>query len=1218
MGKSWSDAAIRRLVDYRACPRCDFGSLEDGWCPHCGADLTGPEAVELAAASKVAVVALERREEALEKLPIRLDPVGRATVAAAVASAHTPSAAPVAPVSTGSTTVSVPDRPSSQISLQSVLAVAGAGMVAIAAIVFTFFNPDLDDPALRNAIVAIITVVFLGAAWLLARVKLQFSAEAVGALGMVFVVIDIWAIATNLDVGARDYAVAAVATLVVSGVMVVLASIRRMRTWLWSGLVGIAITPLFIGIADGGEWVLALGILGVGLAALGTHEIAKALQARFDSPLLADHGTATVIQFLVLPIVLFQLPGLRDESPLSIVGIAGILGGLALMSALAVRNGAARVWSYLAGLLATAAVALLPFAFTFAGDEWLLAVVPAAAAGAAVILALVSLIGASGEHHVLNRRALMAGTLTIALATAVPVTAVAIVQLFSAQTGFMPPTWGLVAMLGVTSLAVGAAAIGAIRRNAVMLVISLWFGVLAVATFATWTELSDAWRVTASLAIAVVLASVATWIRPVAYAALRVRLPLFVGAHVLVALASLMSLANEFVRIFGGIGVVVAIAALTIAMPQAARAFYAAVGYGYALAIFAVTLSTQTVLEADAVLGLTTILAALVAIVVTIVRAVPASYWYAVLAITSIPFLTSIFSMLADRDIWVGYSTGAVFLLAATIVLVQRPGLNVYLRGLATALLAPTLAVVVINIVAVLAVKSASPITLPIVAGLVALILPATGAIGAGLRRLGLPDAHTKVVQLLLEISALATGAIAVVLTVSRAAAGFGTTFLVLVIIGLGAIATGLFLQRSYAWVVAAISFTGALWALLALNHIDTIELYILPPALGAALIGAIGVGRGKPALGFYAAGLTVAAATPLGVLAVRGNPVVSTVEWRTLALLAGAVVLIVLGGVLGRIAGSSRFGKLSRLQVPTLFVAMLAASAGAVQAIRYGWGWDHSTMAGSEPVLLSVFVYSTVAMLLAAFAGVLLAERHPDLAASRWLFVPAMVLLVLGPIASLRHGAAYPVTMLVLTLVLLGFMITTVVLARSRPASILPPVWVTFAAAWFTAVAGWAERSVFRVEAFSIPLGLALLAVGIIAMRPVKNPAPSVTAWPLGFERSWPLLAPGIIVTLLPSALATGTDPQTLRAILVIALALTAILIGNLRKLAAPFILGLVALPIEILIVFAVQIGDKIQATTWWITLATAGAVLLVLAVSSERGSTGDRGVAARMRDLK
>ena len=81
-------------------------------------------------------------------------------------------------------------------------------------------------------------------------------------------------------------------------------------------------------------------------------------------------------------------------------------------------------------------------------------------------------------------------------------------------------------------------------------------------------------------------------------------------------------------------------------------------------------------------------------------------------------------------------------------------------------------------------------------------------------------------------------------------------------------------------------------------------------------------------------------------------------------------------------------------------------------------------------------------------------------------------------------------------------------------------------------------------------------------------------TSWPNGFVGSWRVLAPGIIVLFLPSVLATGTDPQTWRAILVMSLALAAILIGSVKRLAAPFVLGLAVLPIEIIVVFTVQIG--------------------------------------------
>jgi hypothetical protein len=1210
MGKSWSDAAIRRLIDWKACPRCDFGHLENGWCPSCGADMTGNEAVALAAASKAAVEALELREEALEKLPIRQ----RASAAAAVPVRSSTVAPPKAPLVESE----LAERPSSQVSVQSVLAVAGAGLVAVAAIVFTFFNPDIDDPTIRNTIVGIITLVFMGAAWMLAQVRLQFSAEAVGALGMVFVVLDVWAIATYAD-GEHPYGVAAAVTIVVSVLMIAIASIRRLRTWLWSGLIGIAITPLLLGISDGREWIVALGYLGVGFAALVSQEIAKRLRKRFDSDLLADRATATVIQFLVLPAVIFQLPWLEADSTfLFFVGVASFVAGLALMSALAVRNGLATAWSYIAGLLATAAVALLPFSHDFADDQWLVAIVPAVAIGAAALLAIATLIGASRENPVLNRPALMLGTLTVAGVTAVPVSFAALVQLVNAQSGSIPSSSGLVAMTGAAALALGSAVIGAVRRVGQLLVLSLWFGVLALATFATWTELSDAWRVTASLAIAVALAAIARWVRPVAAAPLRVRLPLLVGAHALILLAVIMSLADELIHIFGGIGIVAAIAVVATAMPRFARPFYVAIGYAYGLSIFAYTLWTRAELEFATVLGLTAVLAALIAIAITLVKAVPVPYWYAVLSVTAIPFVISISSMVFDRELWIGISTGVGFLLAVAIVLVHRPGITVALRALAATALVPSLAVVVINIVAVIAEKSASPITLPIVAAIVAVTLPTTGLVGAQLQRLGHAEEHAKAVQLWLEISALATGSIAVLLTIVRTASNYGTTFLVLAIIGLGAAATGLFLHRRYAWVVAFISFTGALWSLLALGNLDSTELYLMPPALAGAVIGAVAVGRGREGLGFYAVGLGIAAATPLGALAVFGNPHEPSLQLRTTGLLGGAVVLILIGWLLARIPDASRLARLRRLTVPTLFVAIGAAFGGVVQAIRHGWDWDHSAWGVGEAVLVPVLILSVGSMLLATVAALLIARQDARLAASRWLLVPAVAFLVLGPMASLRHGVAYPVTMLILTLAVLGLMIATVVVARSDRALILPPVWVTFVLAWFTAVAGWAERDLFRVEAFSIPLGLGLLAAGIIAMRPVKDAAPGLTAWPIGYERSWPLLAPGIIVTLLPSALATGTDPQTLRAILVIALALIAILIGNLRKLAAPFILGLIALPIEILIVFAVQIGDKIQATTWWITLATAGAVLLVLAVSSERGSSGDRGVAARMRDLR
>jgi hypothetical protein len=1193
MAKTWSDAAVRNLTNWTACPRCDR-PLSGGWCPNCGADLTGPVGLELAEASRAAVAALENRQAVLERLPNSAGPQRTPVTAPAPVAPRPVVAAPVAP------------EPTSTVSVQSVLAVAGAGLFAIAAIVFTFFNEGLTDLTTRSITVAIISLVFLGAAWLLARGGLQFSAEAVGALAMVFVVLDVWAISTAPHAGLGDLAVAAIVTTVASGLMIGLASIRRLRTWLWSGLVGLAISPLLFGLAVDTAWSATLGWLGLGLVALLTHEVARRLQRRFDSALLVDHATATILQFssvLAALALMFTLP--VDTDAQRVVNVAVVLGALTLLSLLATRNAPAPVWSYLAGAFATAAVAILPLVHAYPSDEWILALVPAAAAGALAIVAALTTL----RLGTVGRGALLGGSTSIVAATIAPAGFVALAHLATVGSDEFEAPVVLAAVLAGTAVALALLVVTVVLRNSVFGVISLSIGLVAVATMATWTGFDHAVRVALTLCTVVALVALLRMLPIVRTAPRRLRAPLVTAAHVLVVLTPVLTRHDSLLTVFGGIGVVVAIVALALVMPKVAQPVYAAIAFAYALFVFTFTLVEFTVLSVFAVIGLTTVLAILVAIAVTLLRRIPVAFWYAALTVAALPFLVSIGSMLFGISGWVGLSTGVSLLLFLTLTVLHRDGLGRLLRAGAASLLLPGLAVVVISLVAQFTVQSASPITLPIVAALVALTLPCTTLIGRFLLARGHSDEDVAAVRFLLEISALVTGSLAVLLTLLRAAAGFETTFLVLVIVGLGAAATGQFVRRRYAWYVAFISFTGALWALLALNTVTELEPYVLPPALAAAAIGAVAVARGKNGLAFYSTGLAVAVATPLLVLARSGNGA-GAVEWRTYGLLAGAVVLVAAGLLLERSV------KLARLREATVFVGLGAASAGVVQAVRYGSGRDLSIYGTGEAVMLPALLFSLLAAAIATTAGVLLV-RNQRIAASRWAFVPALVFLVVGPITAFRHGTVYSWTLLVLMAAVLAVMIVTVMLARTRAVT-LPPVWVTFAIATAAGIAGWSEHTVFRVEAYSIPLGLALLAVGIIAWRHAPDDEPFITRWPLGFTGSWPLLAPGIFVVLTVSIMSTLTDPRTERAILVIALALVAILLGNRLRLAAPFFLGIAALPLENLIVFGVQIGDKIEATTWWITLASAGAVLLVLAVSSERRASGEGGVAARLRDLR
>lgn len=1179
MPSPWTENAARYITSTTSCPRCDASLAGPGLCGTCGADLTSPVATELWQASLAAAEALRQRQALIDKLP--------SLSVAAVTTA--PAAAPEA--------VARPQRPSSQLSVQSVLAVAGAGLFAVAAIVFTFFNPELTNFDTRTAIIAAISAIFMGGAWLLAWRGLTFSAEAVGALGAVFVALDVWAFAQSAPAGVSDWIFAGIGMLVAAIALLALAALVRLRTWLWAGLVTLALAPAPFSYASDSPWGSLVGHLGVGLVALGVHYLAGRFAARFASPLKADRGTATVIQILALVTVLVQLVRVPVEpSPTRVWVSSAILAALAVLAWLSARIQLPRFWAFAAGALFTAAIALLPFVVDLAVNdwEWYFALVPAAAAAA---LALASLV---------RKRALHAGALTVALLAAAPAVGTSIAAVLTRGFGDLDATQvsEIAAVLGVAAAAVGTAFLAWRTRGARTLALTMSLSVLALTAFTIWPVFALPTQIVLLLVLAVGLSALANRVTlPLAS-----RLPLIVAAHLALVLAAVISWVEPDGRVIAGAAVVAATFAVARTVPAKVRAVHVGVGYAYALVIVAAAFDLVG-LETVAVLCLTTTVASLAALAVTLVPWFKAGSWYAVLIVTAVPFAIGVISVLMDRSGWTALSTVVTFALLLAIMLTRRPGLTLFLRAGAAALLVPALAVVVICLGAQVLSVSASPITLPVIAVIVACTLPAAGLIAAAVESRGVSATDARVVRVWIEISALTTGALAVLLALVRAAAGIPTTFLVLIILGIGAVATAVFARRRYAWPVAGLAFTGALWCVWWLAGVTALEPYLLPPALGTAVVAAILVARnragmGLSALGLYWTGLSVAAVPTLVVLALSGSGD-AAIPWRSLGLLASALVLTVLA------VAVTRFGRLSALRTPTLVVAIAVASAGAIQGVRFGWGLDPLVVASPELVMLPVLGFAFAATLLAAIAGRLL---HTS---SRWVYVPALVYLVAGPIAAVREGWFPIITVLVLALAVLALMIVTTLRARTRAVT-LPPVWLIFLVAWFTAVASWSQREL-RVEAYSLPLGLALLTVGIIAMKPGRTDArPTLNSWPVGFTGSWRLLAPGIIVTLLPSILATGTDPRTERAILVIALALVAILVGSLRKLAAPFILGILALPIENIVVFAAQLGSNIAALPWWITLATAGAVLLVIAVGSERRTGGEKGAAARLRDLK
>ncbi|MEU4193879.1 DUF2157 domain-containing protein [Kribbella sp. NPDC026611] len=123
-------------------------------------------------------------------------------------------------------------------------------------------------------------------------------------------------------------------------------------------------------------------------------------------------------------------------------------------------------------------------------------------------------------------------------------------------------------------------------------------------------------------------------------------------------------------------------------------------------------------------------------------------------------------------------------------------------------------------------------------------------------------------------------------------------------------------------------------------------------------------------------------------------------------------------------------------------------------------------------------------------------------------------------------------------------------------------------------------------LEWYTIPPAAILLALGILAWRN---------------QSSWISLAPGLLLGLAPSTLIANTSDNWLRPTLVITTAVLLILIGVRYALQSPFLIGATA----ILKITLWQLLEVAPLIPRWITLATAGLILLTVGATYERRLT-------------
>lgn len=1234
--RAWTDATVLRLRNRVLCPACWKAPLVGGVCLTCGVEVHRASST-VWEASVAAADAMVRRQAVLDALPRR-----------AVAYAQGPARlapAPVSPVApTPQTAPAAPARPQSSASLQSVLAVAGAGLFAVAAAVFAFVNPELSSGSVRGWILGVVAVLFNAGAWLLAKRGLRLSAEAIGALGVVFLGLVAITVAGQFDSDWQSFLVFSAGTLVVGSVMLVAARISRMRTWLWTSLLMLATVPASLGMAfadlTGSTLFSVGGFLGGAAASSGLVVLARRLSGAFGSPLAADTTALTVLQIIMggvgllfVPISAFAHP---DTSALVVCAAFTVGGLIALASA---GHPAGRFWSLCAGLFLAVAVVALSLVVDVQEEA---APVRAAVAAGVVLVGLVVLLPLRGAVWRVGYRI---GALVLAVLAAWSVVSSALLlsaaQLSPLLEQLVEPFAKSVALpmdtvlgtaatpQGSVAIALQAAALavlsasawaasrfarGATRRWTVTfdcLAVSL--GVLSVVT-ALWTPVLGVASPILALVCSAAVSLALIRLPGLRRASLGVRIPVLVAAHGLAGFAAVTSWHDAAQGVAVGVGVLGCLVLAAFAMPRSVRFVHAGLAYAYALVMFAATLG---LMQIDGVpqLCLTSAIGSLGAIAASFLPRLRASLWQAVLVVTTVPFVIGVVQVLFERSLWTAVSTGAMFLLALTLLVRRRDGVGSTVRVLAAAMLVPSLAVVIVCVGAVLA-DSGAPIVLPLVATLVAVVLAADAQLGQAIGR-HLRDAATgSLCRLAIEATALLTGAIAVALALSRVSAGMPTASLVLVILAIGAAGAARFGARRYGWWLALASGSGGLWCTLGSAGVTWVEPYLLPPLLLVAAVSFVLSARGRQVRPVYATSLLIAVAAMLVLLAASGTPWPALAAWRGYGMLGAAFGLTALGAVVRR----SGRPTLAQLSAPTLGAAMLAAAAGPIQAVRFGTGAE-GVATGDAPVVWLCLALGVVAAVPSIVAARVLTDALPQSSAEsralgRWLLAPAVAYIPFAAWTGIRRDWTVVGVMVAVLLALLVLLVVTSARQR-RGATMLPPVWFVFLLAFVTAVVAWSPRDL-RVECFSIPLGLALLAAGALHMRGSAAPSNgTLNSWPAQYSGSWALLAPGITVTVAASVIATFTDPQTWRAILVMGFALVAILVGASRRLAAPFVLGIVVLPVENVFVFLVQIGRGVQAMPWWITLALVGAVLLIIAMTYERRSSGDGSITARLRDL-
>ncbi|MFF2390371.1 SCO7613 C-terminal domain-containing membrane protein [Agromyces sp. NPDC058104] len=1223
------------FVDTTRCPAC-FALLPAPRCAACGLDLSVPASVELLevgtrlhaeSVSRAALIAGMRAAQAAPKVSVATQPsasqegtttpsidapttdVPAASVSATVAAvAATPPAVPApaapamsAPQPASPTSAAAPPvEPAASVApaatddhrprrsgVQVFLLGLGVVLLSITAIVFLFYAYLVTTLEVRSIITAALSVVVLGIAWLLRARRLPGTAEGVAVVAVVLLLLDVWIVRANGLFGTDALDVVAYtggALLVVAALLVLARLLTGIRT---TGVAGAALLPIatyllatqFAPDSDvsTGVWAGSLAVAALGAAALA-------------------------------------LPPLVERTILLAAGFAG--GGLAtLTAAWAIPElawhplwgflGAAAVWFLLVVALGARAGSVAP--------AWRL--VAASAFGLSTALAPAVAIAVEVEP----------GT-AIWLAPAVTGAVLCLFAVLLRRRGVRPGA-ELGAFLGAALVAAGSALPGALVGLAAI-------GARFIAGVpAPGVGRGGALALDAATELGAVLLPVVVALGSAATLAILGRLRRFLAVPVGAALAALVvtGAAADAPWLAATIWVAVALGALAWAgfAPRTPAVLAVLVIAGVSSAILAVTFG----FTAPDVWPLTSA-AALVAVIggrvlagrIWGTRATPVGLAHVVAAaLLAITVLASVVWWLESRGIRFDEPGAAPWLVlgVGSAVLLGVAGLApVGSRGDRIAFAVPVLGSAVgasgefvvdapgaewswlpATLLAAasvpwlrrsapsgirIAIAAVAPLALGAASGLLALELAGDDAVAytvaaAALAGSGLAHLVTRGRGDAAMIGWSAAVALLGLVAITWAFAGAGEPWLVFAILApvpivLAALAgdpiAGESPQRHVAWLTAALA-VAAVWSRMLGDGVEVVEAYTLPLAAALILCGLLITWRRAPA-GTTARGRTALFAVAAGVAVLPSIGSAADSELRTLVLVSAGAVVALAAGFLPR----------SRRGVP---VRLIAAVTGWTAVTGPALVRGLSVARTGDGVLPPEF-WPLIALACGVVVTVVWARTgsRPEqlaevgLAASLAVSsLPTLLAIVSGDESSLRAAVLFTVV---------GAAHVAGAATRARPFAGPVFAWTTRGILVLGGVLALVSATVDPFDLITVPIGLAFVAAGTVAMR--RSPE-------LG---SWPALGVGLAILLVPPLLADFLDPELWRNVALGVVALATLLAGVVRRLQAPFVLGGGVLLVHAIVQLWPAITWLSEAVWWWLWLGIAGVLLVVLAATYER----------------